>query len=427
MEFKEEFDHNAAFRTMRALCERYSSRVSGSSQELEAMRYLTQHFRKKVGYYPVVDQYPIKNFKGHYASIQILPDGDIIEGKPMWMTINTPSNGLEGELSLIEINDENPLQQEDITNKIVLISSTKDYLEPQIFIQIKNIFKLNPSGVIILSSFHPEVIRSDIFYKPYSIFSEIPTMIIPKSKFPLEKITSKNGKLIVFGELETGSMFNVSIIVPGKEKEFILIYANHDTTDNSQGARSNAAGIAILLELAKIISRYNLRYSYRLISLGGKERGLEGMRKLLEDYDPSKVILGINIDSINSTPGQIETIITGEKHLFDLLETINLTLPSPAKISLNSTFGGDNMALSEKNIPSILLTLERDEVGKIKNTELDTIDNYKPDSLKLVGEYTLKIISKLEQKNPDFFSKKIPDDFKEITEKYFENLRLYQE
>ena len=369
MDFQEEFDHNAAFRTMRALCERYSSRVSGSSQELEAMRYLTQHFRKKIGFYPVIDQYPVKYFKGHYASIQILPEGEIIEGKPQWMTINTPSNGIEEEFLLLELDGEKLLSQENIANKIVIIKTSKDYLETEIFIQIKEIFKQNPSGVVILSTFHPDVVRSDIFFKSYSIFSEIPTMIIPIAKFPVDNISGKKGKLVIFGELETGNMFNVSVIIPGTEKEFILIYANHDTVDSTQGARSNAAGTAIILELAKIISRYNLNYSYRIISLGGKEIGLEGMKKLLEDYDASKVILGINIDKIDSSPGQIELNVTGDKQLLDLFKSSDKTSFLTAKISMSSSLSGDSIVTTKKNIPSLSLNLNRAEVEKLKGVE----------------------------------------------------------
>ncbi|MCG3221023.1 MAG: hypothetical protein H7641_06545, partial [Candidatus Heimdallarchaeota archaeon] len=115
MEYKEEFNHLAAFRTMRALCERYSSRVSGSPQELEAMRYITQQFRKKVGYYPVVDQYPVRFYKGQYASIQILPGGEIMEGRPMWMTLNSPSKGVVGEIKVVLLDGEGTNYADNIT------------------------------------------------------------------------------------------------------------------------------------------------------------------------------------------------------------------------------------------------------------------------------------------------------------------------
>ena len=427
MEYKEEFNHLAAFRTMRALCERYSSRVSGSPQELEAMRYITQQFRKKVGYYPVVDQYPVRFYKGQYASIQILPGGEIMEGRPMWMTLNSPSKGVVGEIKVVLLDGEGTNYADNITGKIVVIRTLEDYLTPEIFIQIKNIYKQNPSGVVILSNYHPEAIRSDVFFKNFSIFSEIPTTIISEAQFPLEDLEGKKGKLIIFGEIDLGNMFNVSVIIPGSKEEYILIYAHHDTVENTQGARDNAAGVAILLELAKILSRYNLNYSYRFISLGGEEIGLEGMKKLLEDYDPSKVILGINIDGIDSIPGKICSIVTGDEQLFELIKTAEDGIPNLIETIKNSPNNGDNMVLAEKNIPSLMVLLKGDETGNINHTELDTIDNYDPDSLKKVGEYLMKIISSLEQMEEISFSKKIPEDLKAITKKYFDHLRLFQE
>ena len=427
MEFKEEFNHLAAFRTMRALCERYSSRVSGSAQELEAMRYIIQQFRKKVGYYPVVDQYPVKFYKGQYASIQILPGGEIIEGKPMWMTLNSPSNGVVAEIKQLLLEGEGTNYIENITGKIVVIRPSEDYLSPDIFIQIKNIYKQNPSGVVILSNYHPEVIRSDVFFRNYSIFSEIPTTIISEAQFPLEDLEGKKGKLVIFGEIDVGNMFNVSVIIPGSKKEYILIYAHHDTVENTQGARNNAAGVAILLELAKILSRYNLNYSYRFISLGGKEIGLEGMKKLLEDYDPSKVILGINIDGVDSTPGKILSIVTGDEQLFELIESTEHSIPIPTETIRNSPIDGDNMVLADKNIPSLRVMFKGEQERNINHTELDTIDDYDPESLKKMGEYLMKIISVLEQMEKRVFSKKVPEDFKKSAEKYFNNLLLYQE
>ncbi|NPD88210.1 MAG: DUF4910 domain-containing protein [Asgard group archaeon] len=427
MDFKEEFDHIAAFRTMRALCERYSSRVSGSTQELEAMRYLVQQFRKKVGFYPVVDQYPVKYYKGHYASIQILPDGDIIEGRPQWMTINSPSTGVEDELQVVYLDGENIVASDNFTHKIVIIKSSKDYLTPDIFIQIKEIYKQKPSGVIILSSYHPEVIRSDIIFKDYSIFSEIPTIILPEAKFPIENIEGKKGKLLIFGEIDRGNLFNISLIIPGSKKEFILVYANHDTVENTQGARENAAGVAILLEVAKKISRYKLKYSYRFITLGGKEMGLEGMRKILDDYDTSNVILGINIDSIDSNPNKIVLSVSGDEYLMEIVETINESNDFPIETEKGIPLGKDNLVMTEKDIPSITIMLKDNESKNIFRTELDSIDEYDPESLKKVGDYLLKFISKMEQMKEVEFTKNIPRDLKVEAVKYFEILRLYQE
>jgi hypothetical protein len=427
MKFSDEFNHLAAFRTLRALCERFKSRVSGSTQELETMRYIVQQFRKKVGFYPVVDQYPVRYYKGHYASIQILPDGDIIEGRPIWMTVNTPSEGVIEEMLVVYIDGEEIVSSKDYSHKIVIIKSSKDYLEPDIFIQIKEIYKLNPSGVVILSAYHDEVIRSDTIFKEFSIFSEIPTMIIPESKFPLGEIEKKKGKLLIFGEIDKGNMFNISLIIPGSEKEFILVYANHDTVDNTQGTRENGAGVAVLLEIAKEISKHNLHYSYRFISLGGKEIGLEGMKKLLEDYDPSKAIFGINIDNIGSSPKKIISAISGDEEVHEIVDTINKATELPVEKISGTPAGKNSLILTERNIPSITVMLEGNEPENLIRTELDSINDYDPVSLKIVGEYVLKLINEIENIQDKKLIKNIPIEIKREAEKYLENLRLFQE
>ena len=427
MNFSDELNHQAAFRTLRALCERFSSRVSGSVQELETMRYLVQQFRKKVGFYPVVDQYPVKYYKGHYASIQILPDGDIIEGRPIWMTVNTPSEGVIEDIQVVYLDGEEIVSSDNYSHRIVVVKSSKDYLDPEIFIQLKEIYKLNPSAVVILSSYHDEVVRTDTIFKEFSIFSEIPTMIVPETKFPLGEIEKKKGKMLIFGEIERGNMFNVSLIIPGAEKEFILVYANHDTVDNTQGARENAAGLAILLEVAKEISKHNLYYSYRFISLGGKEIGLEGMRKILEDYDPSKVCFGINIDSIGSNPEKIIAAVSGDEKIQSIVDSISSSTEIPLEFISGTPDGKSNHIMTEKNIPSVTVMIEGNEPKNIIRTELDSIDEYNPISLKIAGEYVLNLIKKIEQMKDIHLSKNIPLKLRNDSVKYLEILRLFQE
>ena len=94
------------------------------------------------------------------------------------------------------------------------------------------------------------------------------------------------GKLLIHGELSyDSSSSNISTIIQGMKNDFILICAHHDTVENTQGARVNAAGVAIILELARLISNQTPNFTYRIVSLGGENTGMQGISKLLKDYD----------------------------------------------------------------------------------------------------------------------------------------------
>jgi aminopeptidase YwaD len=252
-------------------------------------------------------------------------------------------------------------------------------------------------------------------------------MILPEAKFPTDEIEGKKGKLLIFGEIERGNLFNVSLIIPGSKNEFILIYANHDTAENTQGASESAAGVAALLEIAKKISRHKLNYTYRFITLGGTEIGLEGMKRIIEDYDASKVILGISIDSIVSKQEKIVPSVSGDKHLKELVETVNDSFDFPVEIKKGTPLNNDSLVLNEKDIPSITISLKDDNIFNFARTEFDSINEYVPDSMKIVGDYILKLVGEIEQLEDAKSIRSLPKELKDEAEKYFEILRLYQE
>ncbi|MCG3217128.1 MAG: hypothetical protein KAS63_10400, partial [Candidatus Heimdallarchaeota archaeon] len=102
---EEEFNLESAFKIMKTLCKKFNSRVAGSTQEQEAVKFIAYQFKKHVGSLPNIDNFPIILYEGKYASLQILPEGEIIEGKPIWLTKNTPSTGIIRQVVYIDLNN----------------------------------------------------------------------------------------------------------------------------------------------------------------------------------------------------------------------------------------------------------------------------------------------------------------------------------
>ncbi len=423
-----DFDKESAYQIMKKLCIDYSPRVTGSKNEQDAIKFISRCFRKNIGSLPMVESFPIKFYEGKYASIQLFPSQAILEGSPMWMTINTPSTGVEADISFIQLSKIEKPSSSQIKDKIVILHTEEDYLKPENFRRIKAIFAQKPIGVVILTKNQEEVVRSDIFFGESSIFKNIPTMILPEKEFKaFEEEDPIEGKLLIHGETDYEAVTsNISTIIQGLKNDFILICAHHDTVENTQGARDSAAGVALILELARLISKQTPNYTYRIVSLGGEKTGLEGISQLLKEYDASRVLLSINFDRIDSIPGEIQTFVLGDDQLYEMVNDISETTSFEAQSKHKTPNRGNNMVLAKNNIPSIMHTIKGDKDKMLHHTELDSIDTFTPISLEKMGEYAISIINRLEQMEEIEFTNNIPNDLLKETEEFFEKLKLHQ-
>ena len=98
MEFdKDIFEGKEAFSILKFLSDEIGPRVTGSSQEDKAAKYILSKFDEYSKNRSSVNTYSHKFYSGKEASVAKLPDGIPIHGKPMWMTKSTPGEGIEGK------------------------------------------------------------------------------------------------------------------------------------------------------------------------------------------------------------------------------------------------------------------------------------------------------------------------------------------
>lgn len=83
-------------------------------------------------------------------------------------------------------------------------------------------------------------------------------------------------------------------------KELILS-AHYDSTENSYGVNDNASGVAVVLELARVLSDIELPYNLKFIMFSGEEKYMLGSRwyvNTLSEEERKNIIGVINIDTI---------------------------------------------------------------------------------------------------------------------------------
>jgi hypothetical protein len=75
---------------------------------------------------------------------------------------------------------------------------------------------------------------------------------------------------------------NLIATKPGRETDAIVVVAHHDTVWNSPGADDNGAGVAILIEVARLLASDSLRRTVILAAPDFEEIGLIGSRELVQ-------------------------------------------------------------------------------------------------------------------------------------------------
>ncbi len=425
-----QLDSKKVISIIKHICERIGTRVSGTENEKEVAKYISKQFENISSHKTSLKVFPHKYYVGTEASLHHSDSGITLTGSPVWMTKSTPLDGVEGEgFYLGSINQLEEIALDTVKDKIVFIFFLRDYLEPEIFGNLKKLYKLKPKGVVFLSNYNSEVTRSDPIFKEESIFAQIPTIVIPAAKFTEltdQQLTSQF-RLSVKGKIQEGLLHNAISLQDGEKTDTILICANHDTVENSTGAIGNATGIALVLEIAKILSKVETRFSYVFATFGGEEQNLEGAKNFLEDYYRSRIVMCINIDSIEPFPGFVASIVTGNKELFDMIKLTSNSNNFPA-LAVNGTPNeGTNMVFAQEGIPSIMVLFKGALAPGTKRTELDAFKLVTEKSLKETGNYVLNLLSKLESFEDLSFAEGIPPNLEKETENYFERIQFYLE
>ncbi len=100
---------------------------------------------------------------------------------------------------------------------------------------------------------------------------------------------------------------NIEVVLPGNKHpdNYFVIGAHYDSKSDisekfAPGADDNASGIAALLELARIIQKYNMSNTIRIVFFSNEERGQHGSANYIKYLRglPGHYLAGIIVDTI---------------------------------------------------------------------------------------------------------------------------------
>jgi len=94
---------------------------------------------------------------------------------------------------------------------------------------------------------------------------------------------------------------NVVAVKNGSSSQEILVGAHYDSSDAGLGADDNASGVAVMLEVAKLVQSAQTPYTIRFIAFGAEESGLLGSYAYLNQMSQQEfenIIAMIDLDSL---------------------------------------------------------------------------------------------------------------------------------
>jgi Iap family predicted aminopeptidase len=415
------FREDRAFQAFEAIC-RIGPRIAGSPSESIAAALVKNHFEESNLSSIKQDAYALDYFDGRSAKVES-PDGRIkIEGIPCWMSASTEKNGIIATTSYLGDRDSTlRVSAEQVEGKIVFIL-LQDQFQEETLTAWKSLYSKKPAGVVFLDIQRDESPRAYAGRGVEQIFSQLPSMVTSaaKAKSFHDGMHGSVARLVVEGSIEEGTMYNVSGRVDGNVAKTILICAHHDTHAFTEGATDNAAGVSIVLGLARLVSQLKPHFTYQFVTFGGEESSMIGSKYYVQHNDTSDVSLCINLDSIGALPGQLLALTAGSDEMIDWVSDVANANPYPARCRRVATSGGDNIVFAAKGIPTIHLASMGTTSGKVSHSAVDSSSLLISRDLAEVGRLGCRIIETIELCAEMPFTLSVPKDLQKQAREYLE-------
>lgn len=221
---------------------------------------------------------------------------------------------------------------------------------------------------------------------------------------------------IVTESKDTLKSQNVVAIVQGWDPtlkdEYIIVGAHYDhlgqnnltingkqTTQIFRGADDNASGIALLLELAKMVNSQSFKFkrSILFVAFGAEERGMNGSWYFANRaFNPiDKVSLMINLDMVGrGFDGSEVHTYTFMPHtqLVTLLKDVSdMPLMITPQIHTTDYFSSDHHPFASLGIPTLLFTTQ---LHNDYHTPKDTPDKINYSTMEHLSQYLFNLVEK---------------------------------
>jgi S1-C subfamily serine protease len=237
---------------------------------------------------------------------------------------------------------------------------------------------------------------------------------IPRS-FSLEQKAS----LSVHLKKETGRVENVFAFIPGTheslKKDIIVVGAHFDhlgmggqssmesdrTPKIHNGADDNASGTAMLLEMARRLSKIGHKRSIAFVFFNAEEEGLLGSAHFVANWKHQyaetygELYAMVNLDMVGRFQKKVSLMGTGSAFEWkDLLAPLTMTQQIPVESSKLAVASSDHASFIQKEVPALFLTTGAHEDYHRASDDFDKINL---EAMNLLNHYVYQLIRQVSE------------------------------
>ena len=373
------FDPEHAFKLFSTLPR---NRFTGTDGERRAREYITDRLRD-FGYEVKHEEFKVWTFRHKKVSLKC--DGEKVEFRPYGFT-GEEVNSLSSRMKYIEAGDK--YLMDDVSEIVVLSKLPGGVKNAKL---LNRLWKRGVRAVILPEPPRRPPICGGIPYEWRSKY-KIPLLLRVRYEDAKRIILEKP---IVEVEVEQEFFENTSaniICEAGGRGRTIALCAHYDSVYCSPGGLDNGGGVAMLLELTRILRKRKGKRRLRFLFFAAEELGLRGSEyhagKCRRKYE-----LLINFDIGGDILGSNAARVIGEKEITKLLKKIS----KESDVSLTirqDIMSSDCMSFAKRGIPSVNFSRDSLSASNI-HTPLDGYDNIHSIGFRGLGIIVEKFIDRL--------------------------------
>ena len=392
-----------AYEHVENICE-FGNRLAGSEADNKAAEYFAKTC-SEYGLYTYFEEFEADCFEPITCELSLVePESKNIESQPMIFSPSTLEGGITSELIDVGAGKEEDYKGKDTKNKIVLF--TRGFDKHTFFTEICMASKHGALGAIMANyqswPFHGTV--EPLFFEPEKQLLPIEPNPIPAINISLEdghylrECLLKCEKVKVHLRLqaitEKRTTKNVRCLLPGTSlpQERVILGGHHDT-QNTPAADDNTSGLAVTLELARVLSAYPCKRTIEFYAPGCEEVRSLGSWEYCKRHksDLQNIVAYLDVDGVGGG-GDLNIITEGwwpDKKLI-APEWLCLFVDKVAKeLNYKTKFGicelgtSDEGRFQDAGVPAVFLWKPWEEHYHSMQDKLEYVD---PNTLKVVGE-----------------------------------------
>lgn len=207
-------------------------------------------------------------------------------------------------------------------------------------------------------------------------------------------------------KIENVTSYNVAALLPGQSEEIIVVGAHHDSV-LTPGAVDDASGVAVVLEIARVLSTENLLRTVLFVTFGGEELGLFGSADFVLRHLENEIVAAVIFDSIAPGPengmrvglkgsSQYATTDWLDAYVQELAQ--NLGFFAQAEYVYDVGGYSDHVSFTNMEIPATWIywiNPEHDEMIWPIHTLADNLDAIDKTRLEQVASFGVELVSQL--------------------------------